>query len=245
MSSTSPMSTTTFSPAFDSSPAYPPPTADGAPRVAPGVGAFAAVDRAKRVLDVVGALAGLALLAPLMLAVAALVRLESPGPAIFRQQRMGRGGRPFWFLKFRTMVADAEQRLAHLEAFNEASCGVLFKIRQDPRVTRLGGFLRRSSLDELPQLWNVLRGEMSLVGPRPLQMRDSRKLAECEPERFERRLAVLPGLTGPWQVGGRSETDGYGMLELDLDYVENRSLARDLAILCRTVVVVLRGRGAY
>src|SRR5207253_164797 len=109
-----------------------------------------------------------------------------------------------------------------------------FKIRQDPRVTRLGMFLRKSSLDELPQLWNVLRGEMSLVGPRPLQMRDSERLAALEPEAFALRLTVTPGLTGAWQVGGRSETDGFGMLELDLGYVENRSIALDLLIICRT-----------
>jgi lipopolysaccharide/colanic/teichoic acid biosynthesis glycosyltransferase len=212
---------------------------------ADAAGAGPGFERAKRLIDLTGAAAGLVLLAPVMVLIALAIRLESPGPVIFRQRRLGRGGRPFWFLKFRTMVADAEARLAALEAHNEAPCGVLFKIRRDPRVTRLGLFLRRSSLDELPQLWNVLRGEMSLVGPRPLQLRDSERLAARAPGAFARRLTVPPGLTGAWQVGGRSETDGLGMLALDLGYVENRSLLLDLSIIGRTFGAVIRGRGAY
>jgi len=200
---------------------------------------------AKRHMDVIGAAMLLVLLFPLMLVIAILIRLTSPGPVFFRQLRQGRWGRPFWFLKFRTMTVDAEDRLHELESLNEAAGGVLFKIRRDPRVTWLGRLLRRSSLDELPQLYHVLRGEMSLVGPRPLQLRDSERLAELEPEAYARRLSVVPGLTGPWQVGGRSETDSKGMLELDLDYIERWSLGLDLRILCRTVVVVLLGRGAY
>ena len=200
---------------------------------------------AKRVLDVTGALAGLVLLSPLMLVIAALIRLESPGPVIFRQQRMGRGGKSFWFLKFRSMVRDAENRLAHLEAQNEASCKVLFKMKDDPRITPLGRFLRRSSLDELPQLYNILKGEMSLVGPRPLQLRDSDLLREHDPVAYAHRLSVPPGLTGAWQVGGRSRTDGFGMLRLDLEYVDNWSLALDLSILSRTLKVVVRADGAY
>jgi lipopolysaccharide/colanic/teichoic acid biosynthesis glycosyltransferase len=143
------------------------------------------------------------------------------------------------------MTADAEHRLHDLEPLNEAVGGVLFKMRRDPRVTPLGRWLRRMSLDELPQLLNVLRGEMSLVGPRPLQMRDVALLEQLEPDAYARRLTVLPGLTGAWQVGGRSETDSLGMLRLDLDYIERWSLWRDLAILFRTVGAVLRGRGAY
>jgi len=200
---------------------------------------------AKRAIDIVGALSGIILLALPMLLIAALIRLESQGPVIFRQRRIGRGGRTFWFLKFRTMVADAEKRLSELELLNESSCGVLFKIRNDPRVTRFGRFLRRSSLDELPQLFNVLKGEMSLVGPRPLQLRDSELLELAEPEAFAQRLSVPPGMTGAWQVGGRSETDCFGMLQFDLAYVANWSLWRDLAILCQTFNAVLRGRGAY
>jgi lipopolysaccharide/colanic/teichoic acid biosynthesis glycosyltransferase len=207
--------------------------------------AAAARSTAKRLIDVVGAAMGLVLLFPLMMVIALLVRLSSPGPALFRQLRQGHGGRPFWFLKFRTMAVDAEHRLRDLESLNEAAGGVLFKIRRDPRVTPLGRWLRRTSLDELPQLLNVLRGEMSMVGPRPLQMRDSALLEQLEPEAYARRLSVLPGLTGAWQVGGRSETDAQGMLQLDLDYIERWSLWRDLGILCRTVGAVLRGRGAY
>ncbi len=200
---------------------------------------------AKRLIDVVGAALGLVLLFPLMVFIALLVRFTSPGPVLFRQLRQGLGGRPFWFLKFRTMTADAEHRLRDLEPLNEAAGGVLFKMRRDPRVTPPGRWLRRTSLDELPQLFNVLRGEMSLVGPRPLQMRDTALLEQMEPEVYARRLTVLPGLTGAWQVGGRSETDSLGMLRLDIDYIERWSLWRDLGILCRTVGAVLRGRGAY
>jgi lipopolysaccharide/colanic/teichoic acid biosynthesis glycosyltransferase len=205
----------------------------------------AAKSTAKRFIDVVGAATGLVLLCAPMLVIALLIRLTSPGPALFRQLRQGRGGRPFWFLKFRTMTADAEHRLRDLEPLNEAAGGVLFKMRRDPRVTPLGRWLRRTSLDELPQLFNVLRGEMSLVGPRPLQMRDTALLEQMEPEAYAQRLTVLPGLTGAWQVGGRSETDSLGMLQLDLEYIEHWSLRRDIGILCRTVGAVLRGRGAY
>jgi lipopolysaccharide/colanic/teichoic acid biosynthesis glycosyltransferase len=199
---------------------------------------------AKRTMDVVGALGGLIFLAPLLALVAVAIRLESRGPILFRQKRLGLGERIFWCLKFRTMIPDAEQRLRDLEARNEASCGVLFKIKDDPRVTRLGKFLRRTSLDELPQLWNVLVGEMSLVGPRPLQLRDSQKLEEQEPEGYVRRLAVRPGISGPWQVSGRSDLDGCQMLRLDLDYVENWTVGRDIEILLKTVTVVVAARGA-
>lgn len=199
----------------------------------------------KRTMDFLGALIGLLLLAPFMVAIALLIRLDSPGPVLFRQLRHGYRGRLFWVLKFRTMVVDAEQRLNDLEKDNESAGGVLFKLRDDPRVTPLGRFLRRSSLDELPQLLNVLRGEMSLVGPRPLQLRDSEKLQALDPDGYDRRLEVMPGLTGPWQVGGRSEVDYSHMVKLDLDYAENWSLLRDLLIIFRTFVVVLVGRGAY
>jgi len=199
----------------------------------------------KRSIDVAGALVGLLLLAPVMLAVSLLIRLDSPGPVLFRQLRRGHRGRLFWVLKFRTMVVDAEQRLKDLEKKNESSGGVLFKLRDDPRITPLGRFLRRSSLDELPQLINVLRGEMSLVGPRPLQLRDSDKLQALDPEGYAFRLMVMPGLTGPWQVGGRSEVDYSHMVKLDRDYAQNWSLIGDLWIIMRTFVVVLIGRGAY
>ena len=199
----------------------------------------------KRSMDVAGALVGLLLLAPVMLAISLLIRLDSPGPVLFRQLRRGYRGRLFWVLKFRTMVVDAEQRLKDLEKKNESSGGVLFKLRDDPRITPLGRFLRRSSLDEFPQLINVLRGEMSLVGPRPLQQRDSDKLQALDPEGYACRLRVMPGLTGPWQVGGRSEVDYSHMVQLDRDYVQNWTLLGDLWIIMRTFVVVLLGRGAY
>jgi len=198
----------------------------------------------KRTIDVVGALIGLLFLAPVMLAIALLIHLKMPGPIFFRQLRRGYRGRLFWVIKFRTMVVDAEQKLDELENVNESNGGVLFKMENDPRVTPLGRFLRRSSLDELPQLINILRGEMSVVGPRPLQIRDSELLQSLNPEAYRRRLQVLPGLTGPWQVGGRSSVDYSRMIELDLDYVENWSLGRDLWIILRTFVVVLVGRGA-
>ena len=204
----------------------------------------AAYSLGKRAIDVVGAAAGLVLLSPLMLIVAFVVKLDSRGPVLFRQVRMGHGGRTFRFLKFRTMSVDAESRVAELESRNESAGGVLFKIRDDPRVTRVGRFLRRTSLDELPQLMNILAGHMSLVGPRPLQVRDCIRLEALDAERYARRLSVPQGLTGAWQVGGRSEEDCVTMIELDLDYADRWSLALDLAIICKTVPAVLSGRGA-
>ena len=196
-------------------------------------------------MDLAGALVSLVLLWPVMLTIALLIRLDSPGPVLFRQVRRGRRGRPFRIFKFRTMVVDAEQRLGDLESCNESAGGVLFKLHNDPRVTRLGRFLRRSSLDELPQLINVLKGEMSLVGPRPLQLRDCNRLGTLDPQAHARRLEVLPGLTGPWQVAGRSELDYQQMVELDCDYAAEWSLGRDLRIVAQTIAAVLRGRGAY
>ncbi len=199
----------------------------------------------KRSVDFVGALIGLLFLSPVMVLVALLIRLDSPGPVLFRQSRRGYRGRMFPVLKFRTMTVDAEQQLGALEKRNESAGGVLFKLRNDPRVTRVGSFLRRYSLDELPQLINVLRGEMSLVGPRPLQLRDSDLLLNLNPEAYSRRLQVIPGLSGPWQISGRSELSYEDMVELDLEYVENWSLGRDLQIICKTFLVVLLRRGAY
>ena len=204
----------------------------------------AAYSLGKRVVDVVGAAAGLLLLSPVMLLVALIVKLDSRGPVLFQQTRMGHGGRMFRFLKFRTMTVDAESRLAELECHNESASGVLFKIRNDPRVTRVGRFLRKTSLDELPQLLNILAGHMSLVGPRPLQMRDCQRLEAVDPSGYARRLSVPQGLTGAWQVGGRSDEDAIKMLERDLDYADRWSLALDLAIICKTVPVVISGRGA-
>jgi lipopolysaccharide/colanic/teichoic acid biosynthesis glycosyltransferase len=200
---------------------------------------------AKRAVDLAGAIVGLILLTPVILIIVLLIRLEGPGPVLFRQLRRGYRGRLFRVIKFRTMCIDAEQRLGTLEESNESAGGVLFKLRRDPRVTRLGRFLRNYSLDELPQLINVLCGEMSLVGPRPLQLRDSEKLAALDAMAYARRLEAMPGLTGPWQVGGRSEVNYERMIELDIDYVENWSIGLDLKIIAKTFFVVLLRRGAY
>jgi lipopolysaccharide/colanic/teichoic acid biosynthesis glycosyltransferase len=199
----------------------------------------------KRAIDLTAALVGLVVFAPLLLLVALLIRLDSPGPLLFRQWRRGRGGRLFRMLKLRTMIVDAERWVDCLELCNESAGGVLFKLRDDPRVTRLGRFLRRSSLDELPQLINVLKGEMSLVGPRPLQLRDCDRLRQVDPQGYRRRLQVMPGLTGPWQIAGRSDLDYQQMVQLDLAYAASWSLGRDLWIIGKTVAAVLRRRGAY
>jgi exopolysaccharide biosynthesis polyprenyl glycosylphosphotransferase len=194
----------------------------------------------KAVFDV--SLAGvlLVLLAPLFLAIAAWIKLDTGGPVFFRQHRVGRGGETFRMYKFRTMRVDAEQRLQVMRGQNEVS-GVLFKIRADPRVTRSGRVLRRHSLDELPQLINVLLGEMSLVGPRPPLHSE----VEQYPQDMCRRLVVKPGMTGLWQVSGRSDLSWEDSIRLDLQYVENWSLTVDLVILMRTALVVMRGAGAY
>lgn len=194
----------------------------------------------KFTFDRVGAALCLALASPLLIAIALAIKLTDGGPALFRQTRIGHEGRQFSMLKFRTMQVNAEQRLGELLALNESS-QVLFKIRQDPRVTRVGAFLRRYSLDEIPQLVNVLRGEMSLVGPRPPLPR--------EVEQYERdvyrRFAVRPGITGLWQVSGRSDLPWEETVRLDIRYVERWSLLLDVLIICRTVGAVLRKSGAY
>ncbi len=198
----------------------------------------------KKAIDLTISGVGLMLLVPILLMVALLIRIDSRGPILFRQARLGLGGRVFTCLKFRTMVPDAEAKLKDLEKRNESAGGVLFKIKDDPRITPLGRFLRKSSLDELPQLWNVFRGEMSLVGPRPLQIRDSERLARMDYDGYMQRLSVLPGITGPWQIGGRSEVDSQNMVRLDLDYVNRWSIGSDITILRKTVGVVLVGKGA-
>ncbi len=198
----------------------------------------------KRTLDVVAASLALICLFPVLLIVAALVRLDSRGAIVFCQKRRGQHGRIFWCLKFRTMVADAEARMKELAHLNEAEGGVLFKIKDDPRITCIGRFLRRSSLDELPQLFNILMGHMSLVGPRPLQLRDSELLEQLDPAGYRLRLSRPQGLTGLWQVSGRSDTTSLDMLKLDLDYVSRWSLALDLKIIVKTFRTVITGRGA-
>jgi len=196
--------------------------------------------RAKRVFDVVVAATVLLIFTPLMIGLALAVRLTSPGPVLFRQERVGRDGEPFNVFKFRSMVVNAEELLAELADENEGA-GPLFKMKEDPRVTRVGDFLRKTSLDELPQLFNVLRNEMSLVGPRPALRSE---MAEWDPALYA-RLQVKPGITGMWQVSGRSGTTFAEYTRLDLYYVHNWSLLVDLSILARTVPAVLRSDGAY
>jgi exopolysaccharide biosynthesis polyprenyl glycosylphosphotransferase len=194
----------------------------------------------KGVFDRVAAAAALILLAPLLLAIAVTIRLEDGGPSLFRQVRVGRDGNPFKLYKFRTMIVDAEKQKAALAQHDEGS-GLLFKIRGDPRITRTGATLRRWSLDELPQLINVLFGHMSLVGPRPALPEEAASYGD----HVRRRLAVRPGVTGLWQIHGRSDLPWEEAIRLDLRYVENWSLALDLLILWKTLPAVFRGHGAY
>jgi exopolysaccharide biosynthesis polyprenyl glycosylphosphotransferase len=195
----------------------------------------------KRLLDLGGSLVLLVVTAPIMLGVALAIRLDSRGPVLFSQNRSGLRGRAFRMYKFRTMVTNAEQGRAELEDRNEMS-GPVFKVKNDPRVTRVGHFLRKSSLDELPQLWNVLRGEMSLVGPRPLPLYETANFGDLTQRR---RMSVRPGLTCLWQVRGRNKiTDFKDWVVLDLEYIDRWSLWLDFKILLRTVPVVLFGWGA-
>jgi exopolysaccharide biosynthesis polyprenyl glycosylphosphotransferase len=194
----------------------------------------------KRVIDVLVAAAGLVILLPLMLVVALAIKLDSRGPVLFLQERVGQNRRRFRLCKFRTMVADAEARQAELEPLNEAS-GPVFKIADDPRVTRVGRWLRRASIDELPQLINVLRGEMSLVGPRPLPLRDVERI---DVRWHRRRFSVKPGITCLWQVESR-EPEFDEWIKLDMQYIDNWSLGLDLRILARTIPAVLTGQGAH
>ena len=195
---------------------------------------------AKRAFDLVVAGFFVVVASPLWLLVAAAIKLDSRGPVLYVDRRVGVGEREFGMLKFRTMVADAAERQAELEVENEAS-GALFKIKDDPRVTRVGRVLRRLSLDELPQLANVLRGEMSLVGPRPLPLRDHAMLEDWH----RARSLVLPGMTGLWQISGRSGLDFDDLVRLDFAYIESWSIWSDVSIIARTIPAVLSGRGAY
>ena len=194
----------------------------------------------KRLFDIV--VSGLVLLVglPVWLLCAALVKLTSPGPLLYSQERIGRDGRAFRMFKFRTMYVDADARLEALRAENEAS-GPIFKMRNDPRVTSVGRWLRKYSIDEVPQFLNVLKGEMSVVGPRPPLPNETREYED----RHWRRLEVTPGMTGLWQVSGRSALTFEEMVRLDLFYIENWSVGLDLAIILRTVPAVLFARGAY
>ncbi len=196
---------------------------------------------AKRSFDIVITTIALILLSPLLLTVALLIRLDSKGPIFFSQLRVGKGGKEFKMWKFRSMYIDAEKRKAELMRKNEMQGGVLFKMKQDPRVTRVGKILRKFSIDELPQLWNVLCGDMSLVGPRPPLPNEVREYT-CHQRK---RLEVTPGITCIWQVSGRSDIPFHQQVEMDLEYIRKQSLTYDLIILLRTVPAVLKARGAY
>jgi exopolysaccharide biosynthesis polyprenyl glycosylphosphotransferase len=193
----------------------------------------------KRAFDVGVSLVALLLLAPVLLATAVAIGLDAPGPVFFRQRRVGQNGRTFDMLKFRSMHADAEQRLQSLRAFNEMS-GPVFKMTNDPRVTRVGRFIRRTSIDELPQFWNVLKGEMSVVGPRPPVPSEVKQYKRWQ----RRRLSVKPGITCTWQVSGRNEINFDQWMELDLAYIDTWSIWSDVSIIARTIPAVLRARGA-
>ena len=194
----------------------------------------------KRWLDFAGAMLGLVLAAPILLIAAIAIKLESNGPVLYRSKRIGRGGKPFTFFKLRSMVDGADNHRRHLTHLNETD-GPVFKMSRDPRVTRVGRFLRTSSLDELPQLFNVLRGDMSLVGPRPPI---AEEVVQYEPWQF-RRLEVRPGLTCLWQISGRSRIGFQEWMRLDLEYIRHRSLKLDVKILLRTIPAVLSREGAY
>jgi len=194
----------------------------------------------KRLFDIVISCLGLIILFPFFIIVAAAVKLNSKGPIMFVQNRTGKDGKEFRFYKFRSMVHEAENLKDKVRSLSEVE-GPIFKIKKDPRITKLGRFLRKSSIDELPQLFNVLKGDMSLVGPRP-PLPD--EVTQYTPHQFQ-RLSVPPGITCLWQVSGRSEVSFYEWIELDIYYIEHRSFLLDLKILIRTIPVVLSGEGAY
>jgi exopolysaccharide biosynthesis polyprenyl glycosylphosphotransferase len=199
--------------------------------------------RIKRFFDVIVSILLLLVLSPLFLLVSAAIKIDSPGPIFYRQTRIGLKGREFFVWKFRSMRSDADRIQSFLEKDNETTDGILFKMKNDPRVTRVGRFIRRYSIDELPQLFNVLLSQMSLVGPRPLPVRDVQRFNEAS---FLIRHEVLPGITGLWQVSGRSDIMNFDQaFELDMRYIENWSLSLDLRILLKTLVVVVRKQGAY
>lgn len=197
--------------------------------------------KAKRAFDIIVSAAILITLSPLFLLVALLIRLDSKGSVFFYQNRVGKRGRLFKMYKFRSMYIDAEQRKATLMRQNEMAGGVLFKMKEDPRVTRVGRLIRKYSIDELPQLWNVLNGDMSLVGPRPPLPVEVEQYTPYQ----RRRLAVTPGITCIWQVSGRSEIPFQKQVELDLQYIANQSFWYDMALLVKTVPAVLKAHGAY
>jgi len=195
----------------------------------------------KRIMDIVIAIIGLILSSPVIAILWVCIKLEDPkAPAFFRQERIGLGGKPFIIYKLRSMVANAEEILPKLLHHNEVS-GHMFKMKHDPRITRIGRFIRKTSLDELPQLWNVLKGDMSLVGPRPPLPREVAQYTDYH----RRRLAVQPGCTGLWQVSGRNHVGFEEMVELDLKYIRERNLLMDIKIMCKTLLVFFGKGNAY
>ncbi|WP_123041919.1 sugar transferase [Cohnella candidum] len=198
-------------------------------------------DWAKRLFDIVAALIGFALVSPILLITAAAIKLEDPrGPVLFSQTRIGKNGKTFKMYKFRSMVTNAEQLFERLAAQSDVS-GAMFKMKDDPRITKVGKFIRRTSIDELPQFWNVLRGDMSIVGPRPPLPRE----VTAYRERDFQRLTVVPGCTGLWQVSGRSSVGFEEMVELDLQYIRRRSFWFDMVIIVRTVRLLFGSRNAF
>ena len=196
---------------------------------------------AKRAIDIFGSLVGLLLLSPVFAAIAMAVKLTSPGPVFFTQVRVGRYGRHFKFYKFRSMYVDAEARKAELMSKNESKDGVIFKMKDDPRITKVGKFLRRTSLDELPQLWNVFIGDMSLVGPRPPVPKEVQEYTLED----RKRLDVIPGITCLWQINGRSEIPFREQVRLDKEYILAPGFWKDVKILLKTIPAIIGGKGAY
>ncbi|MDA2512997.1 sugar transferase [Bacillus paranthracis] len=195
----------------------------------------------KRLMDIFGAICGLIFLSPIFIIVAIIIKLEDKkGSVFFKQIRVGKDGKEFGMYKFRSMVTDAEERLTDLLQHNEVS-GAMFKMKDDPRITKIGRFIRKTSIDELPQLLNVLKGEMSLVGPRPPLPREVKEYTAYD----KQRLLVTPGCTGLWQVSGRSSINFDGMVELDLIYIRKRSILFDMKIICKTVLLLLGSQDAY
>ncbi|MDE3750526.1 sugar transferase [Pediococcus pentosaceus] len=194
----------------------------------------------KRMLDIVASVIGLIVLSPVFLIVSLAIKAEDRGPIFYSQVRLGKGQRPFKMYKFRSMIVDADKKLEKLLEQNEVE-GAMFKMKEDPRITKVGRFTRKHSLDELPQLWNVLIGEMSLVGPRPPLEREVADYSEYD----KQRLIVKPGCTGFWQVTARNDVDFEGMVRLDLEYIERSGILFDIGILFRTVAIVFKPNGAY
>ncbi|MED3910372.1 sugar transferase [Peribacillus simplex] len=197
--------------------------------------------RMKRLIDIIGSLLGLILLLPIFLIVAILIKIEDPkGPVFFKQVRVGKDETEFQMYKFRSMVTDAEERLKDLLTLNEVS-GAMFKMKNDPRITRIGKFIRKTSIDELPQLWNVLKGDMSLVGPRPPLLREVEEYSSYD----KQRLLVTPGCTGLWQVTARNNVGFKEMVELDIQYIRKRTIYFDIKIVLKTVFVLFGSKAAF